>query len=770
MKSHTNTFSRCTSSSDLVFSFGLSIVMHAVLLLVDPLGHFNVSDRLKEQQNGIIMVNLKNGVDKGQGKGGRPSRLAVVKKVSQEKGEKKKKKREAGPNNQPLLKRKAPTAIAKPVSPVQKPVHVTKASQVDSAPVSPVPVPVVSSDAPPSGEMATKTKAVLPVPAQKKVREPDQPPIIAPDEPDITVMDNLKPKPDIVKPVDKPHVRPSGDLRKEEIEREDAGEKISTPALQEVKEPIKPEVAPPAPVAAAPTVHEESHATPVKEAPAKAYEQPVASPVQDVQEPIKPESQPFAPVVAAAALPEERDAAPVNEAPAKAEEQPVVSPTHKEALQNIPLSEKTVEVKAEESLPLSVIADPPDVKKEEKEKGGVDQAKDRDLSAKSAPAPVEPAITAEMARGKAAETLRKVVEPKAAALVRKKTISLTLLKRLESGTDPIRIGIPISRPSVKITTPAAKKIKNRVQKIAGQVKGNGITRVILSLNDDSVTVPVERDAFNWEGALKEGKNTIIATVWDRNRYSAVDKIIVEVIPAKNSFSLSIDEPGAGEVESPVITVKGKVGDSTVETVRLILNKGAIEVVAKDDGGFEKTVLFRDGENSLQAEAVNATGASARSGILNVTVKNQKTPDILVHLIWNDPDSELRATVARKNREGLDQENGAVSNIDVAEKMSVREGYRERIFAVYGAKAGAHLISVSGGKKTKCLVIVTIPSKQKTRLFGPVLIGEEGTMIGRLLMPEGVYWDEDEWFTGKIENGDSITKYNSPEGMSWKETK
>jgi hypothetical protein len=127
-------------------------------------------------------------------------------------------------------------------------------------------------------------------------------------------------------------------------------------------------------------------------------------------------------------------------------------------------------------------------------------------------------------------------------------------------------------------------------------------------------------------------------------------------------------------------------------------------------------------------------------------------------------------VARKDRDVLDQENSAVSDIDIVEKMSAREGYREKVFAVYGAKAGAHVISVSGGKKTKCLVIVTLPAKQKTRLFGPVLIGEEGTMIGRLLLPEGIYWDEDEWFTGKIENGDSITKYNSPEGMSWKETK
>ena len=190
----------------------------------------------------------------------------------------------------------------------------------------------------------------------------------------------------------------------------------------------------------------------------------------------------------------------------------------------------------------------------------------------------------------------------------------------------------------------------------------------------------------------------------------------------------------------------------------------------ENGSFEKTVLFQEGENSLQAEAVNSKGVSARSSVLKVMVTNRKAPDILVHLYWEDPDSELRTKLARKKRDNLDDEQGAVSAVEVSALLSAHEGYREKIFAVYEAKAGAYVLSVTGGKRTKCILSVTVPSKRKTRLFGPMLIGEEGTFIGRLLMPEGIFWDEDEWFTGKVEDGDSITKYNSPEGTTWKEMK
>ena len=823
MESYNKRFASRTSSADLVFSIGFSIGMHVLILLTDPLSSLNFADRLKEQLNGVILVNLMEGT-------GEPSNPGTAKAASSVK-EEIKKKESAERNSLPSLRNKAPRKIAKTISPVHKPFRVAKAPKVDSAPISrqreevlppeprfqremppkpeevlprPVEKKVQEPERPPvTGESARKLEGVPPVPAEKKVPEPEQPPMIAAEEQDITITDNLKPKPDAVKPVDKPPVQEVHEPVKSEappptpvevapVAAEERREppvnqeppKAEKPPVaapvQEVHEPVKSEAPPPTPVEVAPVIPEERHEPPVYQEPAKAEEPPVAAPVQEVREPVKPEAppvvppvqevqepakpevQPPAPIVAAAAEPEKKHGAPVQE-PAKAAVQPLVSPVPQEAPNNTPPS-VTIDKKVELPLPergpdpKPVIANPPDIKKEDKKEA---------LTAKNIP--VALAIIEDRAKDKALAAQTKVVATQVAVSVNKKTISLSLLKRFETDKEPIKIGIPISRPTVKITTPAIKMVRNRVQEIGGQVKGNGITRAILSLNGDIVTVPVENDKFHWEGVLQEGQNTISASVWDRNRYSAKDQIIVEAMPAADGFALSIEEPGAGEVKSPVISVKGMVGDSTVDTVKLIVNRESVEV-AVENGSFEKTVLFNEGENSLQAEAVNAKGVSARSSILKVIVTNQRAPDFLVHLYWEDPNSELRTKLARKKRDYLSDEQGAVSTVEVHALMSAHEGYRERIFAVYDAKAGAYVLSVTGGKTAKCLIAVTLPAKRKTRLFGPVLIREEGTVIGRLLMPEGIFWDEEEWFTGAIENGDSVTKYNSPEGLTWKELK
>ena len=43
-----------------------------------------------------------------------------------------------------------------------------------------------------------------------------------------------------------------------------------------------------------------------------------------------------------------------------------------------------------------------------------------------------------------------------------------------------------------------------------------------------------------------------------------------------------------------------------------------------------------------------------------------------------------------------------------------------------------------------------------------------TEIARLLMPEGILWEEDSSFSGTIEDSDSVTKFNSDSGLVWKE--
>jgi hypothetical protein len=62
-----------------------------------------------------------------------------------------------------------------------------------------------------------------------------------------------------------------------------------------------------------------------------------------------------------------------------------------------------------------------------------------------------------------------------------------------------------------------------------------------------------------------------------------------------------------------------------------------------------------------------------------------------------------------------------------------------------------------------------PARRKNRKIGPVSLEGKGFIPAvRLLMPEGVFWEDDGWFSGVMESGRTTTKYKMPEGIVWKE--
>jgi hypothetical protein len=43
-------------------------------------------------------------------------------------------------------------------------------------------------------------------------------------------------------------------------------------------------------------------------------------------------------------------------------------------------------------------------------------------------------------------------------------------------------------------------------------------------------------------------------------------------------------------------------------------------------------------------------------------------------------------------------------------------------------------------------------------------------ILKILMPEGIRWDDTDYFDGNIENSESITRYNKNDHLVWRELK
>ena len=56
-------------------------------------------------------------------------------------------------------------------------------------------------------------------------------------------------------------------------------------------------------------------------------------------------------------------------------------------------------------------------------------------------------------------------------------------------------------------------------------------------------------------------------------------------------------------------------------------------------------------------------------------------------------------------------------------------------------------------------------------LGPFgLTGRGRTILAKYLLPYGIFWEEDFWFTAVGEASDSLTNFRHTEGVSWAEKK
>jgi len=58
-----------------------------------------------------------------------------------------------------------------------------------------------------------------------------------------------------------------------------------------------------------------------------------------------------------------------------------------------------------------------------------------------------------------------------------------------------------------------------------------------------------------------------------------------------------------------------------------------------------------------------------------------------------------------------------------------------------------------------------------RTVRPIRLDGAGkAVLTRVLLPQGVLWEQDGWFSGSSESVDTVTKFRFPEGINWVERK
>jgi hypothetical protein len=232
---------------------------------------------------------------------------------------------------------------------------------------------------------------------------------------------------------------------------------------------------------------------------------------------------------------------------------------------------------------------------------------------------------------------------------------------------------------------------------------------------------------------------------------------------REGLQLTPDDP-------PVVVVEGEVEDASISTVVLAANRLRIAVPVHA-GRFRRTLPILEPLVRLRVEAfVNGTTRQSSTVTVHSTAGAQfgvivfdwpttgDGPEVEVSAIWRATPERLDGptqTAVMKTITGVDDRPGdafylrmlkpGVYTFVLRSRSAVAtEGIRSTFyFPAAGAVAQRDLepFSVSGGGRR---------------------------VIARLLLPHGVFWDQDEWFSGRSESADTVMKFRFPEGISWVE--
>lgn len=96
--------------------------------------------------------------------------------------------------------------------------------------------------------------------------------------------------------------------------------------------------------------------------------------------------------------------------------------------------------------------------------------------------------------------------------------------------------------------------------------------------------------------------------------------------------------------------------------------------------------------------------------------------------------------------------------------------REAVVERAGEGVYVFMVEPEHGERAQAsftLKIYESGAAEKVKVLGKRVVSGK-SVLARVLMPEGILWDDEEAFTGSIQDMDSTTKFNARTGLSWKE--
>ncbi len=354
----------------------------------------------------------------------------------------------------------------------------------------------------------------------------------------------------------------------------------------------------------------------------------------------------------------------------------------------------------------------------------------------------------------------------------------SVVKKTSEASASDQDGLPAV--AVRIERPHAGTTSQGTQVVAGQVTGGAVKVVVVQLNEGQQLLDVWGTRFEGEVSLREGQNRIRVVAMGAQGPLAEKSVDVQYASPAASPALKIVRPQDGAVlDGPgqdVIEVEGEVSESGAVTARVVFNEFSIPVPVKN-GRFSATVPAVAPEIAIRVEV-----QSGRIVLGSSTIRVFRRPfrPVRGYALLHVPSSARGVDgrlllLHRVNPADPDDKKKLTSHFPVGAEEAERTS---ALFAFPATQGGAYMAGFEyrvppGESVEKGWATLFIPSggMYRSLRLGPFhLTGKGRVALAKFLVPQGIFWDEDSWFTGTAESAESLTKFRYSSSVSWTERK
>jgi hypothetical protein len=333
------------------------------------------------------------------------------------------------------------------------------------------------------------------------------------------------------------------------------------------------------------------------------------------------------------------------------------------------------------------------------------------------------------------------------------------------GASPLGLGL--GRLRIRLDGASLRTTDREVDVISGTLVGGQPQRLVVQVDEHTSEPKLDGRLFAATVKLLPGINRVRVLATDAAGAEVEEVVTVQFVPPPTP-DVAITSPRDGHTlapdDPPLVVVQGQVSDPGLTAVWIVAN-GVRMMVPVTAGRFRHVVPVVEPIVRVRAETA---GEGRRSTTVTVHAA-AAVPAVALYVgDWpRDTAGPTQVTVTwRPNPAKLEGGAQPLRLNGLAEDGGDGGG---DFFYLRNARPGVYTFSMTYRAGTPAAIRPVLFIAGAPRSLQPVTLDGAGrAVVARLLLPQGVLWDQDDWFTGRSGSGDTVTKFRFPDGVSWTE--